>query len=316
MKIKIITFLLGLIVCGFCIYAIYNVKAQNVPVETQCIASLQRPEQEEQQIQVICDHVLTAPPLSDDIDFCGEKVPLNLYWVNEGLDRELITQYYQHSRTLLALKRSARFFPIIEKILKEEKVPEDLKYLCIAESNLENVVSPAKASGFWQFMEGTGKNYGLEINENVDERYHLEKATYAASQYLKKLKKQFGSWSLAAAAYNMGESGLAKEMKEQQVENYWELFLNQETSRYVSRCIAYKLIFENQELYNIRILDSGLYKPIDYKEIVIDKSIDDLRVFCTENKILYRQLKELNPWLRSTKLPVKTGSSYTLRVAK
>ena len=312
MKIKVIILILGLIICGFGIYTIYNVKAQNT-VGANNYSPL--PALDESQ-SIVSEHVLTALPLPKTIDFCGEKVPLYLYWVKEGLDRELSTQYYQHSRTLLALKRSARFFPIIEKILKEEKVPEDLKYLCIAESNLENVVSPAKASGFWQFMEGTGKNYGLEINENVDERYHLEKATYAACQYLKKLHKQFGSWSLAAAAYNMGENGLAKEMKEQGIDNYWELFLNQETSRYVSRCIAYKLLFENQELYNIRVSVFELYLPIDYKEIIIDKSIDDLRVYCTENKILYRQLKELNPWLRNTKLPVKAGSSYALKVAK
>ena len=311
MKIKIIIIILGLIICGFGIYAICNVRAQNT-----IGADNYPPLPEPNNPQTISEHVLTSLPLPDRIDFCGEKVPLHLYWVKEGLDRELINQYYQHSRTLLTLKRSGRFFPVIEKILREENVPEDLKYLCIAESNLENVVSPAKASGFWQFMEGTGKAYGLEINENVDERYHLEKATYAACQYLKKLKKQFGNWAAAAAAYNMGEGGLLKEIKEQQIENYWELFLNQETSRYLSRCIAYKLLFENQELYNIRVPTSELYKPVDYKEIIVNATIDDLRVYCTENKILYRQLKELNPWLRSTKLPVKADKTYTLKVSK
>jgi hypothetical protein len=259
------------------------------------------------------ENPLTSPPIPNHIDFCGETVPLNQYWVKEGLDRELINQCYQHSRTLLTLKRSTRFFPVIEKILKEEKVPDDLKYLCIAESNLENVVSPANAAGFWQFIEATGKSYGLEINENVDERYHLEKATRAACQHLQKLKNQFGSWALAAAAYNMGEGGLAKKMKEQQIDNYWNLYLNQETARYLYRCIAYKLIFENQDLYNIRIATAEFYKPIDYKEIVIEKSIEDVRTYCTQNNILYRQLKELNPWLRSTKLPVAANKPYTLK---
>jgi hypothetical protein len=259
-------------------------------------------------------NVLTPPPLPLKIDFCGETVPLNIYWVKEGLDRELINQCYQHSRTLLTLKRSTRFFPVIEKILKEEKVPDDLKYLCIAESNLENVVSPANAAGFWQFIESTGKNYSLEINENVDERYHLEKATRAACQHLQKLKNQFGSWALAAAAYNMGEGGLAKNIKEQQIDNYWNLYLNQETSRYLYRCIAYKLILENQDLYNIRISAAEFYKPIEYKEITITKSIDDLRIWCAENKILYRQLKELNPWLRSAKLPIHANKSYLLKI--
>ena len=312
MKIKIIAIILGIIICGFGIYAIFSVRAQNA-VEAYHDTPLPQPDEPQ---PIVYEHVLSAPPLPDAIDFCGEKVPLHLYWVKEGLDRELINQYYQHSRTLLTLKRSARFFPVIEKILKEEKLPEDLKYLCIAESNLDNVVSPAKASGFWQFMEGTGKNYGLEINENVDERYHLEKATYAACSYLKKLKKQFGNWAEAAAAYNMGEGGLLKEMKEQEIDNYWNLFLNQETSRYVSRCVAYKLLFENQDLYNIRISETDYYKPIAYTEIVVTETIDDLRAYCTENKILYRQLKELNPWLRSTKLPIKADKSYTLKVPK
>ncbi|MDR2971452.1 MAG: lytic transglycosylase domain-containing protein [Bacteroidales bacterium] len=303
MNKKIIILILGLIICGVGIYAICDSIVETVHAPS--LSDVPQP---------LYENVLTSPPLPDHIEFCGEAVPLHLYWVKEGIDRELIIQCYQHSRTLLALKRSTRFFPVIEQILKEENVPDDLKYLCVAESNLENVVSPAKATGFWQFMETTGKNYGLEITEQVDERYHLEKSTLAACKYLKKLKSQFGSWALAAAAYNMGEAGLSTNMKEQQVDNYWELFLNQETSRYLSRCIAYKLIFENQELYNIRMASTEFYKPIDYKEIVATKSIEDLRIYCKENNILYRQLKELNPWLRSTKLTVGANKSYTLRV--
>ena len=260
------------------------------------------------------ENVLTPPPVPTHIEFCGEPVPMHQYWVRECIDRELINQCYQHSRTLLTLKRSTRFLPVIEKILKEENVPGDLMYLCIAESNLENVVSAAKAAGFWQFMESTGNSYGLEINEWVDERYHLEKATQVACIHLKKLKAQFGNWALAAAAYNMGENGLAKKIKEQQIDNYWDLYLNQETARYLSRCIAYKLIFENQKLYNIRISEEDFYKPFEYKEVVITKTIEDLRTYCNEHNILYRQLKELNPWLRSTKLPVHANKNYTIKV--
>jgi len=308
MKIKIIIAIFGLIVCGLGIYAICNGNTDTVGA----LRATPLPDEP----QPHYENILAPPPLPNQIDFCGEPVPLHLYWVKEGLDRELIIHCYQHSRTLLTLKRSTRFFPVIEKILKEENVPEDLKYLCVAESNLENVVSPAKAAGFWQFMEATGKHYGLEINEHVDERYHLEKATYAACKYLKKLKNQFGSWASAMAAYNMGEAGLSKNMQEQQIDNYWDLFLNQETSRYVNRCVSYKLMFENQELYNIRMAADEFYKPIDYKEIIIDKSIEDLREYCTKNNILYRQLKELNPWLRSTKLPVRGDKTYTLKVPK
>jgi hypothetical protein len=304
MNKKIIILILGLIICGIGIYAISN------------IAQVENVQPQQTESQPLYENPLTSPPIPDHIEFCGEAVPLNLYWVKESIDRELINHCYQHSRTLLTLKRSTRFLPVIEQILKEEKVPDDLKYLCIAESSLENVVSPAKAAGFWQFMEATGKNYGLEISDQIDERYHLEKATLAACKHFKKLKDQFGNWALAAAAYNMGENGLAKNIQEQQVSNYWELLLNTETSRYLSRCIAYKLIFENQELYNIRMSATDFYKPIDCKEIVVTKSIEDLRIYCKENNILYRQLKELNPWLRSTKLTVGAHKSYTLKVPK
>ncbi|MCL2247443.1 MAG: lytic transglycosylase domain-containing protein [Lentimicrobiaceae bacterium] len=306
-KKKPLVFILGLFICGIGIYAICNAhppqQGNNAVTTTTAPYSLY-------------ENRLASPPLPHHIAFCGEAVPTDLYWVKESIDRELINQCYQHSRTLLTLKRSTRFLPVIEKILKEEKMPDDLKYLCIAESNLENVVSPAKAAGFWQFMETTGKSYGLEVNEQVDERYHLEKSTRAACKHLQKLKNQFGSWALAAAAYNMGEGGLSKNMKEQLIDNYWDLLLNQETSRYLSRCIAYKLIFENQELYNIHIAVSEFYNPIDCKEIIITETIEDLRRYCKENNILYRQLKELNPWLRSTKLMASANKSYILQVPK
>lgn len=259
-------------------------------------------------------NILSPPPIPSTVTFCGESVPLNLNWVVEGLDRELIITCNNHSRTLLTLKRTTRFFPTIEKIFEEEGVPADLKYLCIAESNLENVVSPAKAAGFWQFMEPTAKMYGLEVNDFIDERYHLEKSTRAACKYLKKLKNQFGSWSLAAAAYNMGENGLKKNMNNQNVNNYYDLYLNTETSRYVSRIIAYKVVFENQELYEIKMNATDYYKPIETKEIKVTETIEDLMLFAQQNKLLYRELKELNPWLRNSKLPVIAGKNYILYI--
>jgi hypothetical protein len=309
MKIKTLIIVCSIIVCGLGIYTLYTVTAQpSVETEDNPLLAVEP--------AALYENTLAPPPLPNRIEFCGETAPIDLYWVKESIERELINQCYQHSRTLLTLKRSTRFFPVIEKILKEEEVPDDLKYLCIAESNLENVISPAKAAGFWQFMEATGKNYGLEITDQVDERYHLEKATRAAATFLKKLKKQFKNWAAAAAAYNMGEGGLSKEMKEQQIENYWELYLNQETSRYLSRCIAYKLIFENHDLYNIRMAATDYYQPINYKEVIVENTIEDLRIYCTENKILYRQFKELNPWLRSIKLTVAANKSYTFKVPK
>jgi hypothetical protein len=259
------------------------------------------------------NNVLATPPIPKMVQFCGEEVPINIYYVREGLERELIIHCYQHSRTIQTFKRSTRFFPEIEKILKEEGVPEDLKYLCVAESSLENVVSPSAAAGFWQFMESTGKSYGLEINDNVDERYHIEKSTRAACTYLKALKEKFGTWALAAAAYNMGENGLQRNISEQSVNNYWDLYLNTETSRYVNRIISYKLMFEEPEKYGVKLKLTECYRPIPYTEIAVDSTIPSLLDFAKANNILYRELKEMNPWLRNKVLPVKE-KKYSVRV--
>ncbi|HPE41333.1 MAG TPA: lytic transglycosylase domain-containing protein [Bacteroidales bacterium] len=259
------------------------------------------------------DNVLATPPIPQTVTFCGESVPIDIYYVREGLERELIIHCYQHSRTIQTFKRSTRFFPEIEMILKEEGLPEDLKYLCVAESSLENVVSPAKAAGFWQFMAATGRSYGLEINEYVDERYHLEKSTRAACAFLKDLKSKLGTWSLAAAAYNMGETGLQRNINEQSINNYWDLFLNQETSRYVNRIISYKLMFEDPEKYGVHLKVTECYRPIPYKEVSVDSSINNLFDFARTNNILYRELKEMNPWLRDKMLPVK-GKRYVIRI--
>ena len=171
-------------------------------------------------------NVLAPPPLPDELDFMGEKVPLDDHSVRESLDRELTAICYQHSTTLLCLKRSGRYFPVIEKILKEEGLPEDFKYLCVTESSLSNAISPAKAVGFWQFVQSTAQSYGLEVREEVDERYNVEKATRAACKYLRGSKNRLGSWALAAAAYNMGENGVANSIAAQSVQSYWDTYFN------------------------------------------------------------------------------------------
>lgn len=259
------------------------------------------------------NNVLASPHIPEKIEFCGEEVPIEVYWVREGLEKELIIHCYQHSKTIQTFKRSTRYFPEIEKILKEEGVPLDMKYLCIAESNIENVVSPAKASGYWQFMNATGSSYGLEINDHVDERYHIEKSTRAACTYLKALKNRFGSWTLAAAAYNMGEGGVQRTLNEQGNNLYWDLHLNTETSRYISRIVSYKLMFEDPEKYGVTLKHTDYYQPIPYYELTIDTSISNLMDFAKANNILYRELKELNPWIRSKSLIIK-GKKYILRV--
>lgn len=258
-------------------------------------------------------NVLATPPLPETLTFCGEKVPLDDYTVREGLDRELTAICYQHSTTLLCLKRSARYFPIIEKILKEEGVPEDIKYLCVTESSLSNAISSAKAVGFWQFIEATAKQYGLTVTEEVDERYHVEKATRAACKYLKNGKQQLGTWSLAAAGYNMGSGGVSKSMSNQSQSQYWDIYFNPETARYVYRILAYKLIFENPTLYNVRLNECDKYKPIPCKDIEVTCSVSNWYTFCQENGMTYKELKTFNPWIRSSKLTVPAGKTYIIK---
>ncbi len=255
---------------------------------------------------------LTSPYLPESMTFAGEKVPLDVYWVHEALDREMVINTYQHSKTLRIFKLSTRIFPVVEKILKEEGVPEDFKYLCVAESGLENVVSPASAAGYWQFMPATAKVYGLTVTNDIDERNHLEKATRAACKHLKKCKNQFGSWTLAAAAYNRGEGGLQAAITSQSCNNYWDLWLNAETSRYVFRILSFKLLFENPQLYGVELCPAQMYHPIPTKELTVTASIADLPKFAQEHNITYKELRDLNPWIRNSKLVVPSGKSYTL----
>lgn len=256
---------------------------------------------------------LTSPYVPDEMSFAGEKVPLNIYWIHEALDRELIIDCYQHSKTLRIFKLSTRYFPIIEKILQEEGVPEDFKYLCVAESGLENVESPASAGGFWQFIPATAKIYGLNVSNEIDERCDLEKSTRAACQYLKNSKDKFGSWTMAAAAYNRGDNGLQNAITDQKCTNYWDLWLNSETTRYVYRILAFKLMFDNPRIYGMEICPAQMYQPIPTTDFVVTESIQDMIQFAGEHKVTYKELRMLNPWLRGSKLTF-SGKSYVLKL--
>jgi len=255
---------------------------------------------------------ITSPYIPEKMDFAGEKVPLDVYWVHEGLDRELIINCYQHSKTLRIFKLSSRIFPVIEKILKEEGVPDDFKYLCVAESGLENVTSPASAGGYWQFIPSTARKFGLEVTESIDERCNLEKSTRAACRYLKSCKEQFGSWTLAATAYNRGEGGLLKAIDHQDMNNYWNLWLNKETSRYVYRILSFKLMFENPQLYGVEICPAEMYQPIPTRTVTVTSTLPDLVTYAAEQGITYKELRDLNPWIKDSKLTVSSGKSYTL----
>lgn len=264
------------------------------------------------QQQINSNYQVYSLPIPDSLDFAGEAVPLDRTDVRESLDRELHVNTYWHSQTFLFFKRANRWFPVIEKILEENGVPQDFKYLCLIESGLDNVVSPAGASGFWQFMSSTGKEYGLEINGNVDERYHVTKATEAACEYLKRAYDKLGSWTLAAASYNMGKTGVQNSLFDQYVESYYDLHLNSETARYVYRILAAKQILTHPNDYGFHFRAEELYATFRTTTVQVDTSITDLSAFAKTQGTTYKIIKMLNPWLRQSTLNNSTGKTYEI----
>lgn len=246
----------------------------------------------------------------EKIDFCGEEVPLTIPDVRERLDRELVVNQNLHGSTILIIKRANRFFPIIEPILAKNNVPDDFKYLAVIESSLTNATSPSGAKGFWQFMPLTAKEKGLEVNDIVDERYHLEKSTQMACEYLIKAKEKFGSWTMAAASYNGGMAGLQKAVDQQMETNYYDLLLTDETYRYVFRILALKQIMQNKDLYGFNLTNEELYHPLPTKKVEVDTSISDLAKFAKTQGVNYKLLKLYNPWLRDKKLDNPTKKKY------
>lgn len=252
--------------------------------------------------------------LPESIDFAGEKTPLDAPDIQERLDKELLVNTYWQSNMMLLLKRANKYFPLIEEILEEEGIPSDFKYLAVIESGLENVRSPKGAKGFWQLMPATAKEYGLEVNTNVDERYHIEKATRVACKYLKKAKNRFGSWTLAAASYNRGMYGTNRLLDRQLVDSYYDLLLNSETGRYVFRILAVKEIMTNSERYGFVFNSEDLYNPIPVKKIGLDTAIANLAEFAKEKEINYKILKIHNPWLIENHLNNKSRKYYEISI--
>jgi membrane-bound lytic murein transglycosylase D len=250
-------------------------------------------------------------PIPDSATFAGEPVPVDIFYVREQFDRELTVNTYWHSSTILSIKRAARWFPVIEPILAKNGIPDDFKYLALIESGLMNVVSPSGAAGYWQFLEKTGKEYGLTINKEVDERYNVEKATEAACAYLKKSYIKFGNWTLVASSYNAGPGRIDESIEKQQVRNYYQMLLPEETNRYIYRILALKSICENPIKYGFKLEKGDLYEPLEVKTIKVTGSISDLAAFAREHQTTYRMLKELNPWLRADKLNLR-GEDYTI----
>ncbi len=254
-----------------------------------------------------------APSLPVSLDFCGETVPLDKWEIREKLDREVLVNSYLHGSQLFILKLSGRYFPIIEERLKANGVPDDLKYVCVAESSLQqNAWSGVGAASFWQFMKDTGPRYGLEINEEVDERFHVVKATDAACRYFKEAHSKFGSWTAAAASYNCGMGGFTKQAEFQESNNYYDLIFPEETNRYVFRILAFKHLLTNAKRFGMIIEDHEAYKPLRYRTVTVSATIPNLTTFAKENNSSYKMLKIYNPWLRGHKLTVRPGKTYEI----
>jgi len=273
----------------------------------------EKPETKEVEPQVTDKNVadtyqISAIEIPKDLNFAGEAVPQEDPEIMERVDREFLVNTYWQSNALLLMKRANKYFPIIEPILKKNGIPDDFKYLAVAES------SPAGATGFWQIMKGTGREYGLEINDNVDERYHVEKATQVACDYLNKWKDRFGSWTLTAAAYNAGPAGIQKYMGIQQVDDYYDLLLGQETGRYVFRILAIKEIISNRDKYGFQLEEDDMYEKVPTFTVEIDTAVTNWADFAELYEINYKVLKRHNPWLREPHLNNASRKKYTIEI--
>lgn len=260
---------------------------------------------------------ILSPALPRQLQFAGEAVPLHLFDVRESLEREIIVNMFMHSQTLQMIKLANRYEAQIRSVLKARNVPEDFVYLCAAESGFRyQAYSGSKAASFWQFLEPTAKNFNLLVNEDIDERYHIEKATQAACDYLINAKQMYGNWTMAAASYNMGMTGLDRQARMQRTYNYYDLRLNEETSRYLFRILALKLILSNPPSYGFAVSPQDLYPPFQTETVRIDTTVNDLAAFALANGSNYKMLKLMNPWLRSNRIPVEGGKPVYIVLPK
>lgn len=272
------------------------------------------PSDENLETKIINDYNVYALNVPADLNFAGEPLPLDNPDVLEKMDRELLVNTYWQSNGLLMFKRANKFFPIMEPILKKHGVPDDFKYLSVIESGLQNATSPAGAKGFWQIMRTTGRENGLEINANVDERYNLELATEVACKYLIKAKEKFGSWTLAAASYNAGLAGINRRLKAQNVDSYYDLLLGQETGRYMYRIVALKEIMNNPNKYGFNYRYKDLYSSVPTYKVPVDTAVTDFVYFAEKFGINYKILKLHNPWLREPHLNNKSRKKYYIEI--
>ncbi len=252
--------------------------------------------------------------LPDRVTFAGEEMPLDNFDTRESLDRELLTSAFRHSSTILIIKRANRYLPVIEKILAENNIPDDFKYLVAAESEYSNMISPAGATGFWQIMQATGREEGMEINEEVDERYNLERSTLFACDYFRKSYERYGNWTLAAASYNGGRAAIDEQIRIQKQNNYYDLLLAEETARYIFRAVAYKLIINDPGNYGFTLAKDDLYPELNYYEVEVDTAVTNFSQFADKFGTNYKLLKFLNPWLRKPYLTKRQNKTYIIKI--
>lgn len=252
--------------------------------------------------------------LPDNLKFAGEKLPLDRFYVKEALEREITLNTYFHSSSILLLKKANRWLPLIEPILKKNNIPEDFKYLAIAESGLDQAVSPAGATGFWQLMKHTAREYGLEVNDDIDQRYDIELATEAACEYLNKAYEKYGNWTLVAASYNAGMGKISKELERQQQNDYYDMIFGEETGRYVYRILALKTLLENPKDYGFYLRTEDLYTPFKLNKISVDTTINDIPAFAKSYNLNYKEFKIYNPWIRQAYLANKSGRTYRILI--
>jgi len=285
-----------------------------IAVISICAAIDQRSQAQEYKALFYRHMKVFSPGVPDKAEFAGESAPLENCFVREAFEREIMANTFMHSSTIMMFKRANRWFPVIEPILKKNGIPDDFKYLAVAESNLINVVSSAGAEGYWQFIKPTGIKYGLEINDQVDERYNMEKATQAACDFFNDAYHDYKSWTLVAASYNRGIEGVRRAMENQKAGNYYDLYLNDETSRYVFRIMALKEVYTSPVRYGFLLRDGDFYPVIPARLVTVDSAIRDLPSFARENSINYRILKEMNPWIRGYSLTNLHHKTYSFKI--
>ncbi|MGV3613426.1 MAG: lytic transglycosylase domain-containing protein [Fluviicola sp.] len=262
--------------------------------------------------EAVAASAVVFPDLPQSMEFAGTTIDLRDEDLRERLDREVLMTAYYQSAWVGAIKRANRYFPEIERILKEEGIPNDFKYLAIIESNLQQAVSPVGAQGFWQFMPATAKLYDLKMDAEIDERLNIEKSTHAACQYLKDAHRTLNDWVMTTASYNRGVGGVIDDMEWQETEHYFDTYQNSETGRYVFRLLATKLIYENPEAYGFYPDKMELYEPFKVQKVVVEETIPNLALWANEQGFNIKILRKLNPWLKTTKLTVKGGQKFTL----